>query len=181
MGATVADRNPFVSLIASRAAPLCTGSLVAPTAVLTTAACASGLENGAGKPEIVFVGAFNSFLDQFRRAGPGMGVAAAGRATGPAPRAAMHALMALMRHAWVTLCYLSKLHTETAHWRCRREGRYDIRQVAHVRLHPGWKPSAPRENNLALLLLRRPSKLQPVAVAGGEGAGTGGRSGRQLS
>ena len=38
-----------------------------------------------------------------------------------------------------------------------------------MRLHPGWKPAAPRDNNLALLLLRRPSNLPPVAVAGGEG------------
>lgn len=61
-GGTVADRYPFVALVASKDAPLCVGSLVAPRAVLTAASCTVGYQ----KPELVYVGMFNTFLDEFR-------------------------------------------------------------------------------------------------------------------
>lgn len=62
---TLADRWPFLSLVSSQDGPLCAGALVAPRAVLTTAACAAGLLSGA-KPLVATVGVFNSLLDPFR-------------------------------------------------------------------------------------------------------------------
>ncbi|PRW58360.1 serine endopeptidase [Chlorella sorokiniana] len=68
-GGVLADRYSFVSLVTSTDGPLCAGTLVAPRAVLTTAACASGLLSAGLKPQLVTVGAFNFYLDAFRRPG----------------------------------------------------------------------------------------------------------------
>ncbi|PSC68903.1 serine protease [Micractinium conductrix] len=58
-----ADIYPFITLVANKELPLCTGALVAPRAVLTAASCAKA------KPSFAFVGAHNFFLDSFRREG----------------------------------------------------------------------------------------------------------------
>lgn len=56
----LADLYPFTALITNKEVPLCSGALVAPQLVLTTAACArSG-------PNFVYLGYFNFFLDEFR-------------------------------------------------------------------------------------------------------------------
>ncbi|KAL4430844.1 hypothetical protein ABPG75_006100 [Micractinium tetrahymenae] len=60
---TLADLYPFVALITSREVPLCSGALVAPRLVLTTAACARS------DPAFVYLGYYNFFLDEFRREG----------------------------------------------------------------------------------------------------------------
>ena len=65
-GGALADRHPFVSLVTSADGPMCAGALVAPRTVLTTAACAAGLLSAGVKPQLVTVGAFNSYLDAFR-------------------------------------------------------------------------------------------------------------------
>ena len=57
-----ADIYPFITLVANKELPLCTGALVAPRAVLTAASCAKA------KPSFAFVGAHNFFLDSFRQA-----------------------------------------------------------------------------------------------------------------
>lgn len=49
----------------------------------------------------------------------------------------------------------------------RREGRYEIRKVEHVEVHPDFKSSDTNQNNLALLRLNKPSKHKPVAIADG--------------
>lgn len=59
---TLADENPFAALVLSGESPLCTGALVAPQAILTAASCSTG----ASRPELVFVGVLNAYLDPFR-------------------------------------------------------------------------------------------------------------------
>ncbi|KAL4420024.1 hypothetical protein ABPG77_001274 [Micractinium sp. CCAP 211/92] len=103
---TLADLYPFAALITSKEVPLCSGALVSPRLVVTTAACArSG-------PAFVYLGYYNFFLDEFRR-----------------------------------------------------EGRYEIRKVDHVEVHPEFKSSDTNQHNLAVLRLNKPSKHKPVATA----------------
>lgn len=49
----------------------------------------------------------------------------------------------------------------------RREGRYEIRKVDHVEVHPEFKSSDTNQHNLAVLRLNKPSKQKPVATADG--------------
>lgn len=57
---TLADLYPFAALITSKEVPLCSGALVAPELVLTSASCARS------KPAFVYLGYYNFFLDEFR-------------------------------------------------------------------------------------------------------------------
>ena len=57
-------QNPFAALVLGSETPLCTGTLVAPLAVLTAASCVTG--GRASEPKFVFVGLLNAYLDPFR-------------------------------------------------------------------------------------------------------------------
>lgn len=103
----VADSHPFIALISDKESPLCTGALVSPNAVLTSASCVAGAD-----PRFVYLGTYNIFLDSFRR-----------------------------------------------------EDDYETRKVSRVVRHPDFVPSDAQQNNLALLILSRPSRHEPVALA----------------
>lgn len=157
-----------MALVTSKSLPLCTATLVSPHAVLTTASCAGG--KGEAEPKLVLVGAFNTHLDAFRRAVQACGESAAAAALLRQAGAACCRHQRSPRACWPSL--LKPTHATSdrpprhsiAPPQRRRKGKYEIKYVDRAILHPGFKPKDARHDNLALLVLTKPSKLDPVKL-----------------
>jgi hypothetical protein len=53
------------------------------------------------------------------------------------------------------------------HLPCRRKNEYEIHKVAKIVAHPNFKASTPQQSNLALVVLQKASRQQPVALPAG--------------